>query len=57
MPQFPLEARADALNKLLGARRIKLFSNANNRLIYKEVALEEAQRCWRPREGEQVFRV
>eukprot|EP00798_Chlamydomonas_sp_ICE-L_P004425 gene4425-14557_t len=38
---IPMQLRADALNKLLSNRRIQLF-NANNGLVYKEVAVEEA---------------
>mmetsp|Transcript_6760 Transcript_6760/g.14940 ORF Transcript_6760/g.14940 Transcript_6760/m.14940 type:complete len:285 (-) Transcript_6760:528-1382(-) len=38
---IPLHARADGLNRLLTKSRIQLF-HANNSLVYKEVAAEEA---------------
>lgn len=43
LSSIPLQARADALNRLLSKTRIQLF-NVNNCLVYKEVSVEDAAR-------------
>lgn len=38
---IPVEGQVDALNRLLQRSRIQLF-NVNNKLVYKEIAVEDA---------------
>lgn len=42
LQHIPLQARADALNALLGASRLQLLKSKTGQIVYKEVAAEEA---------------
>ncbi|EFJ44657.1 hypothetical protein VOLCADRAFT_118667 [Volvox carteri f. nagariensis] len=42
LPGVPIEERVNAVNSLLAANRLQLLKNSSNKIVYKEVAAEEA---------------
>ncbi|PNW80376.1 hypothetical protein CHLRE_07g314950v5 [Chlamydomonas reinhardtii] len=42
LPAVPLQERVHAVNSLLAASRLQLLKTSNGKLVYKEVAVEEA---------------